>query len=912
MLEKPLYLPYRKNGRIVIPFNRSCVLGPGEKRKLILSLFFPPGTLLTVEDGITASQMRFSPQTNGTRVWGILENCSSVPRHITHRMVLCLVRSTATHLKVIDKGLLPIEERQRPVALNTVSSSVVQDLILSFPELCKPGLGRCKTYEVKSIPFKCPLPRQQKPYQSATAPREQSLLVKEIEKLVALGAVTEVTSEPFLIPVFAIPKKTGDVRLVLDFRKFNSCVEQQPFLPVNREHTMATIRPYVVGSALDLSNAYFQVALHPSLHPYFGVNVSGRFFQYSRLPFGYHNSPAEFLRALRPTLQRIRRRISSQLLDYMDDLLLLSPSEEQHKSDLRVMFQILQEDGWRLRPDKCVFMEQNFPFLGHIVTPNGWRPSPASIDRLQAIPCPSTRSGWRSVRGWFQQIVRFLYRGDNVHEALRKAEETGASEDWRQFVRGLETHMIRIMHPLGDDEFGVAVDASGSGWGACLTQGRDIICCTSGLWSKRYSHHMSNNLELEAVVRALKRFRPWLFAAKVTLFTDNSSVQSLANSSNHSDFIKRRLDKILDICPRVRFLPGKTNILPDFLSRQAELLKAEKGGQAAVLASSTEDVLREAHAAHYGTEKTYLLARQMDPSVDRRQVEEYVRKCQSCQQFKRKAPSVPLGHLPDAEKVGEFLSMDFIGPLQAAPSGVRYIFTLVDSLSRLGFAMPCTKPTMENAKKGIAQWMEGHGQPSRILSDRGAAFQSARFRQWAADKDIEIVLTAPNAHHSNGLCERFQQTLINRLRRMMVDGPKRRCWKAVLPEAIRRMNETPHGVTGFCPTYLYSGTNRDGSQASPDRLNDDRKTAIKRMTAQRQQMEKQGRRGIPFIPSVGQLVWVYDSVRMARLDDKFSPFWKGPFRVVEALSGHIFWVQHAHSGQRLVVHVDNLQPYYGQ
>ena len=299
------------------------------------------------------------------------------------------------------------------------------------------------------------------------------------------------------------------------------------------------------------------------------------------------------------------------------------------------------------------------------------------------------------MRGWFQQIIRFLYRGDDVHEALRKAEKTGSHDDWCLFLRGLESHMIRIMHPLGDDEFGLAVDASASGWGACLTQGRHIICCTSGLWSKRY--HVSNNLELEAIVHALKRFRSWLFAAKVTLFTDNSSVQSLANSSNHSDFIKRRLDKILDICPKILFLPRKTNILPDFLSRQSELLKVEKVEKAVVIASSTEDVLREAHAAHYGTEKTYFLARQMDPNVERPQVEEYVRKCQICQQFKRKAPSVPVGHLPDAEKVGEFLSTDFIGPLPAVPSGPRYIFTLVDSLSRLEFAMPCTKPTMENA-----------------------------------------------------------------------------------------------------------------------------------------------------------------------------------------------------------------------
>ena len=908
MLEKPLYLPFQKNGLITIPFNRSCVLGPYEKRKIILPFLFPSGTLLNLEDGLAATQMRFSPQTNGKRIWGILENCSSVPRHLTQRMILCTIRSTATHLRIPDEGVIPIGERQGPVALRTVSSPVVQDLIASFPDLCRPGLGRCRTYEVKSIPFTHPLPRQQRPYQSVTSPREETLLVQEIEKLVELGALREVNTEPFLIPVFAVPKKNGEVRIVLDFRKFNSCVEHQPFLPVHRENSMASIRPYVIGFALDLSNAYFQVALHPSLHRYFGICVGGRFFQYGRLPFGYHNSPSEFLRALRPTLQRIRREIASQLVDYMDDILLLSTSIRQHETDLRTTFRILEEDGWKIRPDKCVFMEREFSFLGHEITPTGWKPSSAVIDRLRAIPRPSSVSDWRAVRGWFQQIVRFLYHGETVHWALRKAEQTGDLRDWELFLRGLEDHMVKTTHPLAVDEFGLAVDASNTGWGACLMQKGRIICCTSGLWPRIYRHRMSNDLELEAVVRALKRFRAWLFANKVTLFTDNSSVQSLANPTNQSDFVKRRLDKVLAVCPQIRFLPGKTNILPDFLSRQSEIFRSR--GKEHISAISSEDILRKAHAAHFGAEKTYLIARRIDPSIDKRQVEDFVRKCQVCQQFKARVPSVDLGHLPDAQRVGEFLSMDFIGPLRAAQSGMRYIFTLVDSLSRLGFAIPCTKPDIENARKGIGKWIESYGHPRRILSDRGAAFQSAKFRQWAADLGVQIILTAPHAHHSNGLCERFQQTLINRLRRMILSGEKKRSWKDVLPEAIERMNGAPHGVTGFDPAYLYFGKYSDGSHASESRLEADRSLAKARMTKQRESMCRKGRRGTPFIPTVGQRVWVYDSVRMSRLDDKLSPFWIGPFEVIEGLSGHIFWVRKIDTGQRLIVHLDNLRPHF--
>ena len=417
---------------------------------------------------------------------------------------------------------------------------------------------------------------------------------------------------------------------------------------------------------------------------------------------------------------------------------------------------------------------------------------------------------------------------------------------------------------------------------------------------------MSNDLELEAVVRALKRFRPWLFANKVTLFTDNSSVQSLANPTNQSDFVKRRLDKVLAVCPQIRFLPG--NILPDLSSRQSEDFRSH--GRETISAVSSEDVLRKENAAHFGAEKTYLIARRIDPSIDNRQVEDFVRRCQVCRQFKARVPSVDLGHQPDAQRVGEFLSMDFIGPLKATRPGMRYIFTLVGPFSRLRFALPCTKPNIENAKKGIGKWIERYGHSSRILSDRGAAFQSAKFRQWAADLGVQIILTVPHAHHSNGLCERFQQTLINRLRRMMLSGEKNRSRKDVLPDAIERMNWAPRGVTGFDPAYLYFGKYCDDSHAPESRFEADRNLAKTRMTKQRESMCRKGRRGSPFIPTVGQRVWVYDSVRMSRLDDKLSPFWIGPFEVIDALSGQIFWVQHIDSGQRLVVHVDNLQPHY--
>ena len=149
-------------------------------------------------------------------------------------------------------------------------------------------------YLVQSFPFRFPLPWKLQPHNSITGLAEEAKVLEEVLKLVKLGAVREVDHEPYVIPAFGVPKKNGSTRLVLDFRKFNSCVQHQPFLPVHREMSLAALPPFRIGSALDLSNAYLQVRLAPRLWRAVGLAVASRFFEYMRLPFGYSNSSHEF------------------------------------------------------------------------------------------------------------------------------------------------------------------------------------------------------------------------------------------------------------------------------------------------------------------------------------------------------------------------------------------------------------------------------------------------------------------------------------------------------------------------------------------------------------------------------------------------------------------------------------------
>lgn len=505
--------------------------------------------------------------------------------------------------------------------------------------------------------------------------------------------------------------------------------------------------------------------------------------------------------------------------------------------------------------------------------------------------------------------MRFVHKGVSIQEALWKAEATGCEREWHKFLQGLQDHTIAIAHALPTDAFGIAVDASLEGWGAVLLQRGGVICCASGIWKSEMKHQISNHLEIEAVLKALRKFLPWVFGSRVTVFSDNSSVASFANPENQSAFVRRRLDQLQEFCPQLVFLPGHSNVLPDLLSRRQGIFKEAAAG--IHLTSTRDDVadnLRRAHSGHFGPRKTYLIAKELGLEVSMKDVEQYCKQCRICQQFRVLVPSVPLGNLPDPQHVGELISIDYVGPLSPARSGVKYIFTCIDHLSRWGMGFACVRSTTASAKKSLLKWISLRGSPRRVLSDRASYFISSSFRGWLEDLGGELILTPPYSHHSNGLVERYNKAVVGRLRRLCREYPSR-TWSGVLPMAVDFINEAPHSVTGFSPNYLVTGCRAGVSVADDQQLQRDRALAVLRTNENRDRLQHVHARGTPFMPEVGALVWVYDAARSERLDQKLHPYWLGPFRVLEVMSPHVYKLVHQDTKKCVVCHVDHLQPY---
>ena len=146
----------------------------------------------------------------------------------------------------------------------------------------------------------------------------------------------------------------------------------------------------------------------------------------------------------------------------MDDILLLSQSEAQHRRDLAVLLEELERDGWRVNWDKCQFCKDRFEYLGVTLTSSGLEPTDTILHQFEQAPMPTTQLGWRQIRGWLAHSARFIWQGHQVLAALQAVQDHPSLEQWRHFFSLLHCNFIRCTIPdiASPGSFIVFTDAS--------------------------------------------------------------------------------------------------------------------------------------------------------------------------------------------------------------------------------------------------------------------------------------------------------------------------------------------------------------------------------------------------------------------------------------------------------------------
>ena len=192
---------------------------------------------------------------------------------------------------------------------------------------------------------------------------------EELMKLLQKGAISEVSQiEQYLISrLFLVPKKEGTYRPVIDLRELNRFIQKEHF-KMEGIHLMKDLLQegdWMVK--LDLKDAYFAIPIHHEHQKYLAFRWQGNTYQFKCLPFGLSSAPRVFTKMMRPAIAWLRQ-LGCKTITYLDDNLLMAPTKEEARIQIKLMISLLEPLGFVINYQKSVLEPtQRIDFLGFTI-----------------------------------------------------------------------------------------------------------------------------------------------------------------------------------------------------------------------------------------------------------------------------------------------------------------------------------------------------------------------------------------------------------------------------------------------------------------------------------------------------------------------------------------------------------------
>ncbi len=210
-------------------------------------------------------------------------------------------------------------------------------------------------------------------------------------------------------------------------------------------------------------------------------------------------------------------------------------------------------------------------------------------------------------------------------------------------------------------------------------------------------------------------------------------------------------------------------------------------------------------AGHLGRRKTHCrISKHFYWLGMSKDIAEFCKACPECQYSGiRKPRKVPLIPLPVIGVPFQRLGMDILGPLERSKTGYKYILVICDYATRFPEVFPLKNIKAKAVASCLIQFFSRVGIPKEILTDRGTNFMSQFLQQVYQLLGIKGLKTTPYHPETDGLVERFNQTLVQMLRKFVNEVGTD--WDQWLPYLMFAYREVPQASTGFSPFQLMYG-----------------------------------------------------------------------------------------------------------
>ncbi|GKB60019.1 putative reverse transcriptase domain-containing protein [Tanacetum coccineum] len=363
--------------------------------------------------------------------------------------------------------------------------------------------------------------------------------------------------------------------------------------------------------------------------------------------FGLTNAPAVFMdlmnRVCKPYLDKF-------VIVFIDDILVYSKDEEERGKHLKIILELLKKERLYAKFLKCDFWLDLVQFLGHVIHRSGVHVDLAKIEAIKSWAVPMTPA------------------------------------EVRQFLRlaGYYRSAPILALPEGTEDFMVYCDASLKGYGAVLMQREKVIAYASRQLKVHEENYTTHDLELGAVVFALRLWRHYLYGTKCVVFTDHKSLRYILNQKELNLRQRRWIELLSDYDCEIRYHPGKANVVADALSRKGRDKPLRVRALMMTVHNDLPKQIREAQgeAMKRKNVKAENLGRcdKEKECKDKKfrkwpnmkaDIATYVSKCLTCAKVKAKhqKPSGLLQQLEIPVWKWETITMDFLSGLPRTPSG---------------------------------------------------------------------------------------------------------------------------------------------------------------------------------------------------------------------------------------------------
>jgi len=367
----------------------------------------------------------------------------------------------------------------------------------------------------------------------------------------------------------------GPPRVTVDLRRLNAITAKETCaMPViNDSLDFLSESKYL--SVLDCTQSYFHIPLRECDKEKTAFLTRKGAFQFCVLPQGATNAPAIFCRLMALVLRGLNYLCC---LSFVDDLIVIGRTFEEHLMSLELVFHRLRYAGLKLKPTKCKLFQAEVNYLGFIVSGDYISTDTAKTACIKTWPFPTNISELRILIGFLSYYRNFLpgfaARVEPLSEMLRKDEPIEPTAKRLAAFNDLKNALINapalgIFRSEGDVV--IDVDTSSTSCGAVCSQYQNNVlrplCYASRCLSKAERNLCAYRREILGLIFGLKKFRPYVLGRPFVVCVDNMALKYLLTVKNPTAQLARHLDFLADYNFTLEHRLGKNHANCDALSR---------------------------------------------------------------------------------------------------------------------------------------------------------------------------------------------------------------------------------------------------------------------------------------------------------------------------------------------------------